>query len=95
MALKSRGVVADTFHMPIFVTMAFFHESDQPNASGSGESPPMEPPVPGTDAGVSPGQDGVTPERLRQLIRRLETGFYDAPEVREQVARKVREELDP
>ena len=42
-----------------------------------------------------PRQDGMTPERLKQVIRRLETGFYDTPEVREQIARRVRKELDP
>jgi hypothetical protein len=81
--------------MPIIVTMAFSHESDQPNAAGGGEPPQMDPSIPGADPDVPPGQDGITPERLKQVIRRLEAGFYEAPVVREQIARKVRKELDP
>jgi hypothetical protein len=77
--------------MPIFVTPAFSHESDQPNTAGGGEPPQMDPPIPG----ATPDQDGITPEQLQQVIRRLETGFYDTPEVRDLIARKVRQELDP
>jgi hypothetical protein len=65
--------------MPIIVTMSSPHEPDQPNAAGGGE--PRQ-------------QDGITPERLHQVIRRLETGFYDTSDVREQIARRVRKELD-
>ncbi|MGH7579213.1 MAG: hypothetical protein ACREM9_03510 [Gemmatimonadales bacterium] len=53
-------------------------------------TPPPEPSVP--DEASDP--EGLTPERLRQLIRRLESGFYDTAEVREQIARRVRKELD-
>jgi hypothetical protein len=73
--------------MPIFVTMASSHEPDQPGRNDSGDPPPSDPLVP-DDA------SGLTPERLRQLIKRLESGFYDNPEVREQIARRVRKELD-
>jgi hypothetical protein len=73
--------------MPIVVTMAFSHEPDQPGGNDGGDLPPSDPLAP-EDA------TGLTPERLRQLIRRLESGFYDTPEVREQIARRVRKELD-
>jgi hypothetical protein len=33
--------------------------------------------------------------QLRKANRKLETGFYDGPEVREHIARRVREELGP
>lgn len=89
--LKSWGTAADTSHMPIIVTTALSHESDQPNTAGGGEPPQTDPPIPG----ATRDQDGITPERLQQVIRRLETGFYDTPEVRDLIARKVREELDP
>jgi hypothetical protein len=39
-------------------------------------------------------EDGMTPERLREVIRRLESGYYDSAEVREEIARKVRKDLD-
>jgi hypothetical protein len=39
-------------------------------------------------------EDGMTPERLHEVIRRLESGFYETAEVREEIARKVRKELD-
>jgi hypothetical protein len=76
--------------MPIFVTMAFSHESEQPGRTDGDATSGSDPLVPG-DAGVP---DGITPERLQQIIRRLESGFYDSPEVREQIARRVRKELD-
>jgi hypothetical protein len=78
--------------MPIIVTMDASHESDVPsNGSGSGTTPERDPMPPG------PGsfQDGITRERLTNVIRRLESGFYDTTEIRDHVARRVREELAP
>lgn len=80
--------------MPISVPMEFPYDSDQPGPAGGGGSPGTDP-VPTTDPGTRSGQEGITPERLTQVIRRLETGFYDSPEVREHVAHRVREELGP
>jgi hypothetical protein len=39
----------------------------------------------------STGSDdaSITPEQLAKVIRRLETGFYDRAEVREQIARRI------
>jgi hypothetical protein len=77
--------------MPLFVTTAFAHDSDQPGGDDDGaEAPRTEPPV----ADEAPAQDGITPERLQQVIKRLESGFYDTAEVREEIARRVRKELD-
>jgi hypothetical protein len=78
---------ADTSHMPIFVTMAYSHEPEQP---GEDETPPLDP----TAADDVSDGEGLTPERLRQLLKRLESGYYDSPEVREQIARRVRRDLD-
>jgi hypothetical protein len=36
---------------------------------------------------------GVTPEHLAKVIRRLETGFYDQDEIREQIARRALDDL--
>jgi hypothetical protein len=77
--------------MPKIVTMALSHESEQPGTTDGGETSDMDPSTPGAGR----DQEGVTPERLKQLIHRLETGFYDTDEVREQVARRAREDLDP
>ncbi len=58
---------------------------------------PAEPPPAGHDqaTGREPEGDGpLTPERLSTLIRRLESGFYETREVREQIARRVRDELE-
>jgi len=68
---------------------------DQLAAARGGEPAPVTPPIAGTHPEAAESQDGITPERLKQVIRRLETGFYDAPEVREHIARRVRQELDP
>jgi hypothetical protein len=76
--------------MPIFVTMAFSHESEQPDRTDGDVTSGSDPLVPGDDG----APDGITPERLQQIIRRLGSGFYDSPEVREQIARRVRKELD-
>jgi hypothetical protein len=86
-SLKSGVAAADTSHMPIFVTMAYSHESDQPGG------PEGDDPSPG-DQLTPDDAPGLTPERLRQLITRLESGCYDTPEVRDQIARRVRKELD-
>jgi hypothetical protein len=75
--------------MPKIVTMEFPYESEQPSNAGDGDTPEADPATPGS------GQEGITPERLTKIIRYMESGFYDTPEVREHVARKVREELDP
>ncbi len=77
--------------MPKIVTMALSHESEQPGPTDGGETSDMHPSPPGTGR----GREGVTPERLKQLVHRLETGFYDTDEVREQIARRAREDLDP
>jgi hypothetical protein len=88
--LKSGLPAADTSHMPILVSMASSHDSDQPGTADGGETPEMDRSIPG----ATPGQDGITPERLKKVIRRLETGFYDSVEVRDQIAKRVRKELD-
>jgi hypothetical protein len=77
--------------MPIIATMELPHESDQPG-TGDGDTPEADP---GTDPSTGSGPEGLTPERLRKVIRKMETGFYDTPEVREHIARRVREELGP
>jgi hypothetical protein len=93
--LKSRGTLADTFHMPIIVMMELPYESDQPGSADAGDTPAADPTTQGTDGSGDSGQENLTPERLAKVIRRLETGFYDSPEVREHIARRVREELGP
>ena len=74
--------------MPIIVTMEIPHEFDQPGSAADGHPPEADPATEGA-------QEGITPERLTKIIRKMETGFYDTPEVREHIARRVREELGP
>ena len=93
--LKSEGALADASPMPITVTMELPHESDQPGSAGDGGTPEADPATEATDPSTGSGQPSITPEQLAKLIRRMETGFYDTPEVREQIARRVREELGP
>ena len=93
--LKSWAIPADTFHMPIIVKTELPHESDQPGTAGDGDTPEADPATPGTDPSTGSGPEGLTPERLTKVIRKMETGFYDTPEVREHIARRVREELGP
>ncbi len=87
--------MADTSHMPIIVTTEFPHESNQPGTAGGGDTPEADPTTPDTDPNTGSGQECITPERLKKVIQRLETGFYDGPEIREQIARRIREELGP
>ncbi len=93
--LKSHGPLADTFYMAIFVAMELPHEPDQPGAGGGWDSPEADPGTPGSASNPDAGQDGITPERLKQVIRRLESGFYDGAEIREHIARRLREDLGP
>jgi hypothetical protein len=81
--------------MPIIVTMKPPSESDQPGTAGGGGSAAAHPPTQGTDGSGDSDQESITPERLTKVIRNLESGFYDSPEVREHIARRVREELGP
>jgi hypothetical protein len=77
--------------MPIIVTMAASHEPDGPGRGASGNAPAED----SSTLGAAASQDGITRERLAKVIRRLASEFYDTPEVREHVARRVREELNP
>ena len=79
--------------MPIIVKPTPPYEPDQPGGAGGGDIPEADPMTRGTDPG--PDHEGITSERLRKVIRNLETGFYDSPEVREHIARRVREQLGP
>jgi hypothetical protein len=81
--------------MAIIATTEFPHESDRPGSAGEGESPEADPATLGTDPSTGSGPEGLTPDRLTKVIRSMETGFYDTPEVREHIARRVREELGP
>jgi hypothetical protein len=83
-------LATDTFHMPITVTMAFSHDSDQPGGNNGSETPGTEP----SAAEGTPVEDGITPERLQQVIQRLGSGFYDRVEVRDAIARRVHKEFD-
>jgi hypothetical protein len=46
-----------------------------------------------TDADTGSERPGITAEQLGRVVRRMETGFYERPEVREQIARRVLEDL--
>lgn len=35
---------------------------------------------------------GISHERLREILKRLTSGYYDNPEVRERIARRIHEE---
>jgi hypothetical protein len=78
----------------------------QPGAARSG--PPDEPRAAGgrdqvrlsEEARAAAGSDvlsspsGLSPERLREILKRLTSGYYDNPEVRERIAHRIREEWD-
>ena len=70
--------------MPKSETMPSTHESDPPDLADKTDSRAMSP----------SREDGMTPERLQEVIRRLESGHYETAEVREEIARRVRKELD-
>lgn len=39
-------------------------------------------------------QGSISTERLREVLRRIKTGFYDRPEVPEEIARRLTRDLD-
>lgn len=92
--LKSHEPVADTFHMPINVTMAYPQESEPPVPAGEGQTPEVDPMNPDSSSGSGSGNEGITPEQLARVVRRLESGFYDRAEVREEIARRILDDLD-
>jgi hypothetical protein len=93
--LKSGGSLTDASHMPTIVTMTFPSESDQPGSAGDGDTFEADPATLGSDSSTGSDQEAITPEQLTKIIRNMETGFYDTPEVREHIARRIREELGP
>jgi hypothetical protein len=44
------------------------------------------------DAGTSPS--GLSAERLQEILKRLSSGYYDSPQVRDQVAQRIQQEWD-
>ena len=42
----------------------------------------------------SPSTSGLDQERMRELLKRLTSGYYDSPQVTDQVARKLVDELN-
>ncbi len=92
--LKSHGAPADTFHMPIYVTMAYPQESEPPVPTGDGQQPEVDPMSPDSGPSSGSGDEGITPEQLARVVRRLESGFYDRAEVREEIARRILDDLD-
>jgi hypothetical protein len=81
--------------MPTIVTMTFPSESDQPGSAGAGDTVEADAATQGSAPSTGPDQEAITPEQLAKIIRNMDTGFYDTPEVREHVARRIREELGP
>ena len=81
--------------MPIYVTMAFPQESEPPIPTDDGQMPEVGPMSPDSGPGSSSGEAGITPEQLARVMRRLESGFYDRSEIREEIARRVLDDLDP
>ena len=81
--------------MPIYVAMAYPQESEPPVPSGDDHMPEADPMNPDSGPGSSSGEAGVTPEQLARVIRRLESGFYDRSEIREEIARRVLDDFDP
>ena len=84
--------LAATFHPPIYATMLCSQESEPP--VDDGRAPEAESPGPDDTSNTAASQEGITPEQLAKVIRRLETGFYDRAEVRDQIARRLLDELD-
>ena len=43
---------------------------------------------------ASPSSSGLDKERMREVLKRLTAGYYDSPQVTDQVARKLVDELN-
>jgi hypothetical protein len=79
--------------MPVYVVMAYPQESEPPT-SGGGQTPEANRMSPDGSSSTGSGDASITPEQLAKVIRRLETGFYDRAEVREEIARRVLDDPD-
>jgi hypothetical protein len=73
--------------------MAYPLEPEPPATPDPGRTREAEP-VDQEHAPGSAGEAGISPEQLARVVRRLETGFYDRAEIREQVARRILDEPD-
>ena len=45
----------------------------------------------GTEAGTS--ATGIPSDRLREILKRISSGYYDTPQVRDRIAQKVQADL--
>jgi hypothetical protein len=70
--------------MPTYLTMA---DPPEPEPTTPASEDHTSEPAPSSD------RVGITPEQLAKVIRRLETGFYDQDEIREQIARRALDDL--
>lgn len=43
---------------------------------------------------ASTSASGLSAERLQEILKRLSSGYYDSPQVRDQVASKIQQEWD-
>ena len=67
----------------------------RPDQSPTAGDPPLRL-VRGTDARTEPEavpRGTIEPQRLRAVLRRLERGVYDGPEVRDRIAARVTADL--
>jgi len=81
--------------MPIHVTMADPRQPESPTPAGDRRTPEVEPMSPEDPPSTGSDEVGITPEQLARVIQRMETGFYDQAEIREQIARRALDDLDP
>ena len=74
--------------------MAYSHKPDPPASAGDHQMPAADSNPAETAPSGAPDEAGLTPEQLAKVVRRLEHGFYDRAEVREEIAQRVLDELD-
>jgi hypothetical protein len=80
--------------MPIYITMANPREPDPPAPADDPQVPASDPTSGEAAPSGASGEAGITPEQLAKIVKRLEGGFYDRPDVREQIARRALDDLD-
>jgi hypothetical protein len=82
--------------MPIYVAMAHSQEPEPPPAGDAPQIPEVKSMSPeDAPSGDDTAEAGITAEELARIVRRMETGFYDRAEIRDQIARRLLDELDP
>jgi hypothetical protein len=79
--------------MRIYLAMA--HQQDpEPPAGEDRRNPEVKPVSPEEAPSADSAEGEITAEQLARVVRRMESGFYDRAEIRDEIARRLLDDLD-